>query len=321
MNLPSFKRKEPSASSKAMARAVVGVGYGVIGAVVLFFDVMTIKLLYARFPDGLFRYSAIGGILATGVTIIALAVGKSHWFRPGGQMNWAWVMTGVELTVSVMNVIAAFNPDGMAWWVLIMPATPVLAVVTWILMIFFSPERAQLHAQMEMEDQQHKSNLDYAKAEHEAHMQLKHSFLQQFQGFLQEETNSPENLAILRQAAARLGKQVISGLINAPIAMQGSQYALPQQASNEPAKEVTGHRVAMPQQSDGVIRQYQDFIKEQAQAASTGVPSDMTDEEMEQTLQRFHAYYEARRAARERNTSPLAPAPSQNGNGAKPTGN
>lgn len=55
-----------------------------------------------------------------------------------------------------------------------------------------------------------------------------------------------------------------------------------------------------------------------AQTASTSVP---TDEEIEQTLQRFHAYRDAREAARK---SPLAPAPApssnQNGNGASGNG-
>lgn len=215
--------RKPGASSRAMAHAVVGVGYAVISIVVLFFDVMTIKLLFTRFPDGIFRYSAVAGILATGVTIIALVVGKSHWFRPGGQMNWAWIMTGVELAISVVNVIAAFNPDGMAWWVLIMPATPVMAVVTWILMIFFSPERAQVHAEMEMEDEKAKAELDYAKAEHEAHMAVKSEFLKAYRGFLIEETTSPENLAQLREGARRLGKSVISGITGSPIGIPGSR--------------------------------------------------------------------------------------------------
>lgn len=237
------KVKKPSASSRAMGKAVAGVGYFIIALVVLYSDVMTVKLLWSHFPDGLLRYSAVGGVFATGMTIIALVVGKSHWFRPGGQMNWAWVCTFVELIISVLNVIAAFNPDGMAWWVLVMPATPILAVVTWILMIFFSPERAQLHAQMEMEDEKAQAELDYAKAEHEAHMEVKTNFLSQYTAFLAEEASSPANLALLRQGAHRMSQSVISGIIGSPVGMNTTNYIAQsaQSRSDVPApKEVTG---------------------------------------------------------------------------------
>lgn len=294
-----MQNTKPSASSRAMAYAVVGVGYAVIGIVVLFFDVMTIKLLWSRFPDGLFRYAAVAGVLATGITIIALVVGKSHWFRPGGQMNWAWVMTGVELAISIVNVIAAFNPDGMVWWVLVMPATPVMAVVTWILMIFFSPERAQLHAQMEMQDEKAKAELEYAKAEHEAHMTVKHEFLKAYQGFLREEATAQPNLDKLKEGARKMSQQVISGIIGSPIGIPESRIV----DSTLQAPAQLAQTAEVPS-SDKV---------------KTDVPQ-LSESEIPLTMNKVLEALGIKREEKPARPLPVAPQSNQNGNGASSNG-
>lgn len=229
-----LKSKKPTANARGIGCLAQLAAYGIIVFVVLFSDVMFVSLLWNAFPGGFMTIAAVGGAFATGMSVIALAVGKSHWFRPGPQLVFSWLFTGVEVLVSVMNVVvsvavAHHNALGyLSYYVLIAPATPLVALVGWIVILNLDTASTQRHAQMEMEDEKHQAELDYQKAEHEAHMQLKHGFLEQFESFLQEETNSSENLAILRQAAARLGKSVISGLIGSPIAMNGSQFVTPE---------------------------------------------------------------------------------------------
>lgn len=286
--------RKVSANASALGRGAQGVGMVIICLVVLFSDVMFVSMLWNAFPGGFLTVAAVGGAFATGLSVIVLVIGKTHWFRPGGQLVFSWFFTGAEVLVSIANVITAVmvaesKPLGfLSYWLLIAPATPFVALVGWIVLMYLDTGRKQLHAQMEMEDEQHEAELDYHLAEHRAQMNLKHAFLGQFESFLQEETTSPENLAILRAAAARLGKQVMSGLIGSPIAQQSSQFLAPQPAQFAPQ-------------------------------ASTPVLKGDTPEEVE----RRRRHLEAIRAELESGayyTSPLAEAPSSSQNGHQQNG-
>ena len=228
------KVKKPNANARAMGCLASGIAYLIIGLVAIFADVMLVFILWSAFPTnsligGFLTACAVGGAFATSLSLIGLVVAKSYVFRPGSQLVFSWLFTAVEILVMVVNVIAAFayahhNLGFLAYWVDYgAPSSPFVAMIGWIILKYLSPERAQLHAQMEMDDEKQQAELDYQRAEHEAHMTVKHVFLGAYQGFLMEEARAPHNLDKLREGARRMSQSVIGGIIGSPVGVDPSR--------------------------------------------------------------------------------------------------
>lgn len=208
--------------------------------------------------------AAIAGAFVTSLSIIGLVMGKNHWFRPGSQVWAAWVFTGLEVLVAMLNVITAIlvarhqSLGMLAYWLAYgAPCTVFIPMIGWIMISFLDPSREIRHAEMEMEDDKRRAELDYLKAAHDAQMTVMHDQLEQFTGFLTEYTSSPENRNAARAAAERMGRQALGNVTGLPIAQPGASfiYELPAQAGMPVShpNEVTGELEAVhapPPQDD-----------------------------------------------------------------------
>jgi len=235
----SFRNKQ-SANEKAIGGAVQKTGLGIVALVVLYSDIMFVALLWDAFPGGFMRILAVGGAFATGISIIALLIGKSHWFRPGNQLVFSWWFTGGEVVVSILNVITAVMvAEGshdlgiLSYWLLIAPATPFVAVIGWIILLYQDSSRKQRHEEMEMEDQQRSSERQYQMMVFEANMDIKHGYLEQTRQRLHAALNSPAAQQVVDQHAQNLTAQVLNEITGLPVIpqSQAQQSALPPAAA------------------------------------------------------------------------------------------
>lgn len=211
--MTDFKGKvgEMSANARAMLAGVQGLAFIIVVMGVVFGDVAFIWLFQNAFPDGIFRIASYIGVFATTMSVIGLFIGKSHWFRPGGQIIWAWCFAAIEGVVVIVNTIAAFSvarssgyidPSLQLWVTYVSPATPLIAVIGWFLISWLSPERAMTHKRMEMQDKLAAKEIEFELATGMAQLQLKHQYLQAGQSYMNEELNADHIQRQVQQTAA-----------------------------------------------------------------------------------------------------------------------
>jgi len=163
----SQQSSQPSENSKAIVGAIKFFAACIILAAVVYSEILFLGIIGSLFPSGPLAIGAMIGAVTTGLSIIALCLGKSHWFRPGQQLIVAWIFTGIEVGVLIMNDILAYQlhtgaqlDQFTSTWKLFCVATPALSLVGWILLFYFSPERTIMHKRMELEDRQQKAKID-----------------------------------------------------------------------------------------------------------------------------------------------------------------
>lgn len=188
--------------------------YVIVALVVIFGDVMFIKLMWTHFPDGLLRIGALGGAVATACSILVLLVGKAHWFRPGPQLIFAYAFTGVEVAVSLLNVLLASGVTSglMVAWDMAAPASPFVALVGWVIVLQLDQATVQKHEDMEMEDDIKRAERDYKRLQHEAGMRIKRKALEYNEQYMLEALENPAHQQSLQQGAEKLAIQAIHQL-------------------------------------------------------------------------------------------------------------
>lgn len=162
----------------ANRKAIVGI-CKFFGAVILIGGIVYSEILFlgivgALFPSGPMAIGAMLGAVTTGASILLLVLSKSAWFRPGTQLAVAWIFTGVEVAILILNDILAYQihqggqlDQYMAAWRLFCVAAPVVSVVGWILCFYFDPQRSIEHKRMEMEDDQARAQIDFETSMHQ----------------------------------------------------------------------------------------------------------------------------------------------------------
>src|SRR5581483_3226174 len=216
-----------TANARAIGASVHFIAYAIISLVVVYSDIMFIALMWAAFPGGFLTIAAVGGAFATGLSIIALVIGKSRWFRPGGQLIWAWCFTGVEIGISILNVVVSVmhsmnQPLGyLSTWIYCAPATPVVSLVGWIIVLYLDKDRAQLHEEMEMADDLANAEREHTRQVHEARMELKQTALQQQKEYLKMHLSTPEMQALIDQGSYEIARSIVSEIIQHPILPAG----------------------------------------------------------------------------------------------------
>lgn len=212
-----------SRTARAAAGSVKFFAYVIITMVVLYTDIMFVSLMWKAFPGGFLTILAIGGAFATGLSIIALMIGKNHWFRPGGQLIWAWCFTVLEIVVSILNVLTsvltALNQPlgGLSSWIDFAPATPVVALVGWIIILYLDRERAQMHEQMEMDDDIADAEREHKRQVHAARMDLKATALEQQKEYLKMHLSSADVQRVLSEGSYEIARGIVSEIIQRPI--------------------------------------------------------------------------------------------------------
>lgn len=220
--MSGFKQRV-SRNAKAMTSSVKFSAYAIIVLVVLYADVMFVSLMWSAFPGGFLTIAAIGGAFATGLSVIALVIGKSRWFRPGGQLIWAWAFTVMELAVSMLNVTvsvlkATNQPLGyLSIWMDCAPATPIVALVGWMFILFLDREREQMHEQMEMQDDLADMEREHERNVHEARMEIKQTALSQQKEYMKSYLNDAAVQDVLRAGSLDITRAIVSEIIQRPI--------------------------------------------------------------------------------------------------------
>jgi hypothetical protein len=206
--------KRISSNEAALSSGLKWAVMGIVSLVVIFGDVMFIKLMWSHFPEGLLRIGALGGAVATALSIVVLLLGKAHWFRPGGQLIAAYIFTAVEVIVSILNVLYASGvADGiMAYWEMLSPATPFVALVGWVIILQLDRSTQERHEDMEMEDDINKSERAFRRQQHEAGMRIRLKALEYNEQYMMEALESPYHQQAIQSGAEKLTVNAIHQL-------------------------------------------------------------------------------------------------------------
>lgn len=233
------KTKQLSENQKSIGGFIkFGVVLIIIG-VVLYSEIMFLGIISVIFPQGVLRLGAIVGAVATGMSVLALYAGKSHWFTPGSQLLAAWIFTGVEIAILVMNDILAYSlhnghVDGyLALWQSVTPASPVVALVGWGVILFLDRAQQERHKDMEMEAQKADKEREYTIAAHDAEMSLRSSHLAQVTAQLENVMASDAVQRQIAEHAQRMVARVLTDVSGLNALSHSSAPALPRIVESE----------------------------------------------------------------------------------------
>jgi hypothetical protein len=235
---------------------------------VIYCEVMYISVSEHAFPNGFLRIFAITGAMVSGISVLLLLLSKSYWFTEGVQLIFAYVFTGVEIIVIVLNVLVAFAINGggqMDGWLQLWntwgsPATPVFAIVGWMIIWQLDQGAKRRHRMTELEDSKIEAEADYQEEVASQKNNLRADFLSAVTEHLQAEMRSEyvkqqarivaiemaaEALTMVagRRVAPRVVTEESSSLLPGP-----SQSALPEPASDKKTEEL--QPVSMAQTAD-----------------------------------------------------------------------
>lgn len=189
---------EETKTQKGMMNTVKVFVAIIIIAAVGYSDLMFLGIVQGMFPEGLLRLGAIVGAVTTALSILALLAGKVGWFTPGGQTITAWIFTGVEVIVLIMNDILAFalhnggatmDPNLHIWYQFC-PSSPVISVIGWVIVICLDESLKERHAYAEMQakinEEQRKLALEVASSQ----IEVRRHHLKYVKAFMKQELSS-----------------------------------------------------------------------------------------------------------------------------------
>ena len=207
------------ANVKALRTLMIGLAALVVLAVSGYGTVIYIQLMGKVFPTGPLLIACYIGAAANFLLMLVLLVGKFAWFRPGAHEVASWIVTGVELGVTILNMMLAFQlasgqalTSVMAAWYYLAPVSPVFSMVGAIALIMTSTELRTKHRAMELEEQKDQAEREFALAMHQAEMEVKHKYVGFIKAKLQAELNAPERHVEMADHAALLVSDVLSGI-------------------------------------------------------------------------------------------------------------
>jgi hypothetical protein len=253
------KSVQPTANKAAIVGVVKFFAALIIIGGIVYSEILFLGIVSSLFPSGPMMIGAMLGAVTTGISILVLCLGKSHWFRPGTQLIVAWVFTGIEIAVLIMNDILAYQihqggvlDQYMASWRLFCVAAPVISIVGWVLIFYFDPQRSITHKRMEMEDNQSRSKIDFETMMHQKVMQFQYRSVDMVSS--QMEAQIAKKLGpIVEQAAsqqlARIASQLTGSHIS-PTELGSSQISANNPKvveSNPPAKAASSDHVLDPE--------------------------------------------------------------------------
>lgn len=221
-----------TANSKAIVASIKFFAAVIIIAVVVYSEILFLGIIGGLFPtSGIMAAGAMVGAVATGASILALCIAKSHWFRPGMQLIVAWAFTITEVCTLLANDILAYQlhtggklDQFMQIWKTFCVAAPVLSLVGWVLLFYFSPERAISHKRMEMEDNQAKAKIDLDAMAHDKAMAFHYRAIdmvgsgmeQEMERLMPHYTKMAAHQKLAEIASDLTGRHVSHSELNAP---------------------------------------------------------------------------------------------------------
>lgn len=231
---------QETANQKAVEGTVKFFASVIIVAAIVYSEILFLGIVQGLFPPGPLAIGAMVGAITTGLSILALCLAKSHWFRPGQQLVIAWIFTVVEIAVLIMNDILAYQlhagtqvclqtgPHGClqmgvqldsftTMWRTFCVAAPALSLVGWILLFYFDSQRAIQHKRLEMLDNQQRSVIDFEAKMHKKIMEVQNTAGDMVASRLAQKIETQMEYQ-LDEAAARFTARVASQLIGEPVA-------------------------------------------------------------------------------------------------------
>lgn len=229
-----MKQQNHSANSKAVVAAIKFFAAIIVILAVAYSEILFLGIISTLFPAGPLAVGAMLGAITTGLSILALCIAKSHWFRPGMQLVVAWSFTLIEIAILVANDILAYQLHTGAQvclqqgvngclqmgvqldqfsqiWRTCCVAAPVVSLVGWVLLFYFSPERSIAHKRMEMEDNQAKAQIDFETGMHAHVMEIRERAATMVRSRLEEKIETQMDFH-LDKAAAKFIARVASDL-------------------------------------------------------------------------------------------------------------
>ncbi len=207
------------ANVKAVRALMIGLAALVVLAVSGYGTVIYIQLMGKVFPTGPLLIACYIGAAANFLLMLVLLVGKFAWFRPGAHEVASWIVTGVELGVTILNMMLAFQlasgqvlTSVMAAWYYLAPVSPVFSMMGAIALIMTSTELRTKHRAMELQEQKDQAEREFDLAMHEAEMEVKYKYVGFIKAKLQTELNAPERHEEMEDHAAMLVSDVLSGI-------------------------------------------------------------------------------------------------------------
>lgn len=124
-------------------------------------EIQFLQVMGKAFPDdGIMRALAMAGAVMCGVSALVLPLALHWWFTPGLQFIWGIIFWVLDIVALSFNAILAYQlalahvDPLMQTWLMLSPATPMLAVVGWGLAFLFDPSHRERHAIAEMQADQ-----------------------------------------------------------------------------------------------------------------------------------------------------------------------
>lgn len=210
---------------------------------VIYCEVMFLSMVEKAFPVGLLRVFATIGAVVGGASVLLLLLSKSYWFTEGVQLIFAYIFTGLEVILLVLNVILAFELNSGhvdSWlqvWQTFSPATPVIAIVGWTIIWALDAGSKRRHTETNMENDLHENELDYRSRVAGARNDLRHKYLTQIIADMEEEIQSAHIRGQGRLAASQMAADALTEVTGIPVAPRlglASAPGLPSGESNKP---------------------------------------------------------------------------------------
>lgn len=231
------------ANTKAVRGLMIALAALVVLSVSIYGTVIYVQLMGKVFPDGPLLIACYMGAAANVLLMVVLLVGKFVWFRPGAHEVASWIVTGVELLVSILNMMLAFELASgqklaslMQAWYYMAPVSPIFSMVGAIILIMTSTELRTKHREMELQEKKDQSNREFELAMHGAEIDTKFQYLGYIKTKLQQELNAPERHVEMQDHAAMLVSDVLSGISGIQSVPQLKSPQLPNERTIEQAR-------------------------------------------------------------------------------------
>jgi hypothetical protein len=214
VQIPKISFEEGEASGAGIIKVCV---IFLVIAALIYSEIMFLSIISIAFPSGLIGGLAVVGALVTGGSFIALYFGKTHWFVDKTPQFYAAVaFTAVEILVMASNDVVAYmlvrhEPLGyLAVWENITPASPLIAIVGWIIITYLDPGNKIKQMRMKAEQQEKSLNIQYEMIEVKTRHELRLNHLQQTVTRLDDAMAAPSVQAQIDTFANRMVAKVLT---------------------------------------------------------------------------------------------------------------
>ena len=207
---------EETANQKAVRGFAKILAVVIVLAVVAFSDVAYIQHVQKIFAqNGLLLMLCYVGAFTSFLAMGYLLIGKSAVFAPGPQLLASWILVGVEIVISILNILLVFNehPTGiLTAWAAVSPATPVIVGTGVLLILFLDPELKEKHKDMEMASEIRQAHREHQIAVEKARLLVQKKHLEFTCRELQTAINSAESQKRISDHAKNMNDRLLTEL-------------------------------------------------------------------------------------------------------------